>query len=413
MQSHSPLLSQMKDRPVVLAWSAICLCFAWLAWQPFHNQGLDFSLYYSIGELFPAGQGMDIFISGEQGPWYGYSPMVAPFFSILQWLPLKHSFDLFFALKIFSLGLWPYLLAHCSNKVSSFSSKYVLAAAATLVILPAIYEETIVGNINTYLLTLMFAAFAFTRYGYYTTGAAMITLIAAFKPQYALFFIPPLMVSPKRSILGGVISTTFLVAMSCFIYGPNGFQVLLHRWLELISAPLALPSDANNMSTTGVVVRMLSPLGLSMSGTLQDVNVLSLSENVAMTITRVITSIFVVAILISIFRRRRTGHKDRLLDLYAGITLITLFATPVIWLTHYMFLVVPVFAMVSMQFQSHKLWTIVCTGFAAICYFLAGQMPGNTETTTILARTYGLPFYALIAITLLFVLSKPGENHAA
>ena len=198
MHSRSNLLSTIKERNVVLVWTAICLCFGWVAWQPFHNQGLDFSLYYSIGELFPSHQGMDIYVTGEQGPWYGYSPMVAPLFSILQWIPLRHSFDLFFFLKIFVLGLWPFVLANSSAISRPLKWKYLAAGIATLIVLPAIYEETIVGNINTYLLTLMFTAFALTRYGHFASGAAIITLVAAFKPQYALFFVPGLILSPKR-----------------------------------------------------------------------------------------------------------------------------------------------------------------------------------------------------------------------
>ena len=384
-----------------------------MTWQPFHNQGLDFSLYYSIGELFPSHQGMDIYVTGEQGPWYGYSPMVAPLFSVLQWIPLKHSFDLFFFLKIFALGLWPFALANCSAQPSSSKWKYLAAGIATLVVLPAIYEETVVGNINTYLLTLMFTAFALTRYGYFFSGAAIITLIATFKPQYALFFVPALLLSPRRSILGGLLTTSILVGLSLSIYGYEGFVLLIHRWLELISIPIAAPNDANNMSTPAVVLRMLSPLALTMSGSLQNVNIASLSSETAFLIARLVAGIAVAGIVLAIFRRWKTENRDRVLDLYAGITLITFFVTPVMWLTHYTLLVIPTFAIISSQFQTHKKWIAFLVCFAAISYFLVGQMPGNAEGTMQWARTYGIPYYFLISITLLYVFSKPGAQHAA
>ena len=416
---------QLGTKTLLLIWVFICIAFGWLAWPMFWNQSTDYGLYYSLGELFAAGQGMDIYVTGEQGPWFGYPAWVAPIFYVLQWIPVMQSRGLFFLLKILLLCAWPFLLVQCSASAKGATRSYVLAGAAILVVFPAIFEEILAGNINTFLLTLAFGAFALSRHGYYLVSAAMLTFIAAFKPQYALFLAPLALISPLRAIWGGLLSGASILAIAASQFGLQGLIALMTRWTELMASPLALPSDANNMSSTGVIARLLSPLGLSQSGDLQNMNLLSIPYDNAMFIARIFAGALSAAMVLMLAKRWRAGREDWLLEVYAGICLVTLVVTPVIWLTHYMFLALPIFAIGQIYLKANA--KLVSGMFFAMIgsLFLASQMFSNPPATMVFARAYGLPYFALVFAVIAFLFAKcesklvakvgdsAGGNHAA
>ncbi|MCX6123353.1 MAG: glycosyltransferase family 87 protein [Proteobacteria bacterium] len=401
---------RLSNKVLLSIWCVICIAFGWFAWPMFWSQSGDYGLYYSLGELFAAGQGMDIYVTGEQGPWFGYPAWVAPIFYVLQWIPLMQSRGLFFLLKILLLCTWPYLLVQCSGSAKGGTRSYVLAGASTLAVFPAIFEEILAGNINTFLLTLAFGAFALGRHGYYGVSAAMLTFIAAFKPQYALFLAPLALISPLRAIWGGLLSGGSILAIAASQFGLQGLIALMTRWTELMASPLALPSDANNMSSTGVIARLLSPLGLSQSGDLQNMNLLSLPYDNAMFIARIFAGALSVAMVGMLAKRWRAGREDWLLEVFSGICLVTLVVTPVIWLTHYMFLALPIFAIGQIYLRANT--KLVSGVFFAMSggLFLASQMFSNPPATMVFARAYGLPYFALVFAIISFLFAKCEEK---
>jgi len=76
-------------------WASLVTLWTIRAWPIFKNEGYDFALYYSIGELILHGDFSGIYVSGEQGPYYAYSPLVAPFFLALAVVPFSLSKWLF------------------------------------------------------------------------------------------------------------------------------------------------------------------------------------------------------------------------------------------------------------------------------------------------------------------------------
>lgn len=401
-----PKISLKNSKYVFFAWVGICLVFAWFSWTQFMNQGLDFMLFYSIGELFSAGQPDGIFITGEQSPFYCYSPLVAPLFRILQWLPIGHSRNLFFGLKIFLVAFWPFILAKLGQEHDR-PRNTILAALATILILPTIYEDIIVGNINVFLLTALFSAFALTRMNYVAAGAALFTFVAAFKPQLSLFIVPSLFLSLGQTILGGVLTVGALGLMALNIFGGHALLGHFETWLRLIADPIAGPNDVNNMSLAAAVIRTFTPQQLFMSGDLQNIQLLNLSVESAALIAKVTSVIFILLFIIFDFKSWRVRRlSDCLIDIYASIALITLLVTPVLWQTHYMVLILPLFAVLSLGTRLRSFLAGVATLMTGIALFRAGQLYNNLPADTVVARAYGFLPYSLLLVSSVLLIMK-------
>jgi hypothetical protein len=403
-------LSLPVQQLIAAIWIVVCVLFAKHSYVAFMQNGLDFSLYYSIGELFKIGQPELIYTSGEQGPYYAYSPLVAPFFWFLTLLPYSICKIVFFVLKVFCMALWPWILGLVTSTQSETSSSSMsrhvsIGMLASIIALPTVFEETMVGNINLFLLTILFCAFALTRLNMITIGAALITLIAAFKPQYSLFFVPALLMGPMRAIIGGSITTSALVILSLVIYGPTNLFSLLETWTQLIASPIAGPEDANNQSTFAVITRYFTPLTLSMSGSLQGINLFSFPLSTSSIIAKVFGWCMTFGLAFSIWKTWLYRRKQFLQDAYASIILLTLIMTPVVWLTHFMLIVIPVHVMLESRMARSRIAVSVIAFLVFLSLMTAGQYRFVEFNVIIFSRAYGLIYWAMISLSLFFIIN--------
>ncbi|MCX6124385.1 MAG: glycosyltransferase 87 family protein [Proteobacteria bacterium] len=393
----------MHSRKLLLGgsiWLAALLAYTYQGYFAFKGQGLDFSLYYSIGELFDSNTATTMYAKSEQGPFYGYSPFVAPFFYYLALIPFTHCKILFFALKPLLLATWPLLLALSASKEKLSPRALNWAIFTTIAVWPAIYEETIVGNINLYLVTFLFAATVLAQRGMILTAATVVTVIATFKPQYSLFFIPILLLNPKRAIGGGLLGLVILVVQGLAHLNPAELVSLNARWLEMLFEPLAAASDASNMSTNGVLQRILTPLHLSESGDLQGVNLFNLSAADALSWVanfRIALAAFCLAPLL--FTLKSFHHEGTFALWFAWVILLTLIVTPVIWETHYMLLAYPLYVSATEMDRGFR-WQVSAAliSVPAFSLYSAGHFLQSSDAFTILARAYGWPYWALIFV---------------
>ena len=401
----------MHSRKLLLGgsiWLAALLVYTYQAYGAFKGQGSDFALYYSIGELFDSNTATTMYAKSEQGPFYGYSPFVAPFFYYLALVPFTHCKVLFFALKPLLLAIWPLLLALSASKEKLSVSALSWGVFATIAVLPAIYEETIVGNINLYLLTFLFAATVLAQRGMVLTAATVVTVIATFKPQYTLFFIPIFLLRPGRAIIGGILGLAVLVVQALVHLNTTELVSLHARWLEMVFEPLAAASDASNMSTNGVLQRILTPMQLSESGDLQGVNLFNLSAGDALSWVsnfRFVISAFCLAPLLFALKSMRNEGVFALW--FACIILLTLIVTPVIWETHYMLLAYPLYVFATEMDKAFR-WQVSATliSVPAFSLYCAGHFLQPSDAFTILARAYGWPYWSLIFVILVFFLAR-------
>lgn len=393
----------------IFGWIAVLIVFFYHAWPNFEAQGLDFAIYYSVGETILAGRPEAIYNSWEQAPWISYAPLVTPLFYYFALLPVKLAKIAFFVLKPISYVTWPFLLTALTSR-SRFKFEALPAAVlACIALSPTVYEETIVGNINVFLLTALFSAFVLAQRGRIYLAATIVTAIAICKPQYSLFWIPLFLLNPARAIGGGFTGVGVLLAHTLIFLSPTQLLSMGKRWFPLITNPIAGVQDINNMSTSGVIERLLTPMQLSMSGELQDVNLIAINPDSASLIAKASVVVFslIAATIVLPALKLKDRDDDSLGVWIAAITLMTLFITPVIWLTHYMLMVVPVFILLYKLLISKKPKTaaFVAAGvFYAI--FSAGQFVNSSDRLRTLARAYGWPYGALTGVLLLLVAAQ-------
>jgi hypothetical protein len=391
------------------AWALVLFIFFDQAWQGFQAQGLDFAIYYSVGETILAGRPEAIYNSSEQAPWISYAPLVTPTFYYFALAPFKYSKIAFFALKPLAYATWPFLLAALTSK-SKVSPKALIAAIiACIALCPTVYEETIVGNINVFLLTALFSSFVLAQRGRIFIAATIVTAIAVCKPQYSLFWIPIFLLRPWPAIAGGFTGLGVLLAHTLFFLSPSQLVSMTKRWFPLITNPIAGVNDVNNMSTSGVLERLLTPMKLIMSADLQGVNLLSINGDAASLVAKISVVIFslLAATIVLPALKSKNRDGDSLAVWVAAITLMTLFITPVIWLTHYMLMVVPVFVSLYRLLGSRqfKLAGALAIGvFYAI--YSAGQFINPSESLRVHARAYGWPFGSLLVVLLVLVVAQ-------
>jgi hypothetical protein len=391
----------------LVAWVAVLLVFFYQAWSGYKSQGLDFAIYYSVGETILAGRPESIYNSWEQAPWISYAPLVTPTFYYFALAPFKFSKVTFFFLKPFVYATWPLLLASLTSK-SNFSPRALIAAIiACIVLSPTVYEETIVGNINVFLLTALFGSFVLVQRGRIFIAATIVTTIAVCKPQYSLFWIPIFLLRPWSAITGGFTGVGILLTHTLFFLSPTQLVSMTKRWFPLITNPIAGVADVNNLSTTGVLERLLTPMHLTMSADLQGVNLLNTGADAASFIAKtsvVICSLLAATIVLPALKSKNRADDDIAVWM-AAITLMTLFITPVIWLTHYMLMVVPVFVALYKIIDAQKFklgGALTITVFYAI--YSASQFINSSESLRVQARAYGWPFGALLAVLFALVI---------
>jgi hypothetical protein len=384
-----------------IVWFLLVTFWSVRAWPVFLAEGYDFALYYSIGELIRFGDFLGIYVSGEQSPYFAYSPLSAPFFCLLAILPFSVSKGLFFWCKPILLFFWPFLMASSLEKGASHAGK-LSAVVACVVALPALFEEAVPGNVNTYLLTALFAAIVLLHWGQTFWASFVFAIIAAFKPQYSLFLVPGLFAGFTLAILGAATCFFALTCISVTLFGSRVFWELFSRWLELISIPIASPADVNNMSTNGVIVRLLTALDLTESRGIQGLNLFNFSYDAALTLAKV-TTFFgaLVAVMGGLACWRLRQNSTFAGRIFAVVSLVTLVVTPVIWQTHYMIIAYPVFCILALSHAAGRNWrfsAVFVSAFVFLALYLAGRFVMFNDQVRVLARGYGLPWWALVSL---------------
>ena len=331
---------------------------------------------------------------------------MTPTFYYFALAPFKFAKIAFIFLKPLSYATWPFLLAALTGKGPINTTALAAAVLGCIAMCPTVYEETIVGNINVFLLTALFAAGVLAIRGHVYVAATITTAIAVCKPQYSLFWIPLFFLNPGRAVAGGFTGLGVLLAHTLLFMTPTELMSMLQRWLPLITNPIAGTSDVNNMSTSGVFERLLTPMSLSQSGSLQGINLLQLPTTISSLLAKIAAGLFSLIAAAAIWPSAKTIRQDN--DSFAvwvaAITLITLFVTPVIWLTHYMLMVIPVFMLIYKLLERKQLPAAACV-FAIVSYaiFSAGQFLNSSDSLRVTARAFGWPFLALMAVFCCFV----------
>lgn len=380
------------SRYQVFIWLAFAAWFGKHLASNFLNQGLDFDLYYAIGELFKAGQSEGIYVTWEQGPYYAYSPFVAPLFYYMTGLPQEVAKVSFVILRALCFALWPYILSELVS-VEDRRKAFLASALACLALSPAIFEEGVAGNINLFILTAMFVMCWLFQNRKTFSGAFIAAVVVMFKPQYGLFCIPFLFQNFRQAVAGGAAGAVALVAHALVFFNVDALIASTKRWIELISVPIAGPEDANNMATNAIVHRLFREYKLSMAGDLPSIHLTVLPEDVVSTLVKALVVFFLGLGGVSFYRIVKKNfvgitEKSDSLFLFSGIAMLTVALAPVVWLTHHMLLVFPLVYLFTKLIVHNSKIAVMLALVTAGSLFSAGQLLNHNQELRIFARAF-------------------------
>jgi hypothetical protein len=385
---------------LALMWLFLIGAFSYAVYPVFAQRGGDFFLYHSIGELYQSTAWQYMYVSKEQGPYYAYSPLAAPLFWPLGMLPISIAQVTFFIMKIVTYACWPFIIAEILEPtIESPTSRIALGIVSSASIMPAIYEETWAGNINLFCITGLLAAAAQLTKKKTFSAAAIATVIATIKPQYALFLAPAMLQNFKQSFTGASLAMASLLGLSLSIYGLSDLIHLCLTWLHLISIPIAGADDINNVSYSAWLERLFALKAFQ-----SHVQPISAGLIAVTKLGLVSMSLAAIWKLSKAYRSDKIKISTWVLATFSFLSLLTLLVTPVIWITHQMLLIF------SSIFTSYLFWKgrswILFIAFISIpvSLYISSDLLQNSVLLRDFSRTYGLTVIAtcLSLLTLSF-----------
>jgi len=400
-------------------WFIFILFLGIKSYSQYQSMGLDFDLYYAVGELFKSGFPKAMYAKSEFGPYYAYSPLAAPFFSILTIFPWHLSKIIFFLSKLILYWSWPYLLGSTvdipyGKSISDFSlsknppkSIYnplsLFGILTCVLISPAVYEDFIVGNMHVIFITVLIILTYLLKLKMNWSAAFLLSFTLLFKPHYIIFVIPFLLISVIPAFVSGIVVVVLAtIILNIFVDIKDIFN-LFTIWLEIIKDPVAAPSDVNNIALVGLITRYFSIQSYTQAGDLKSIHLMTLPpEYIKYLLWSLKATVLIACSGVLYYISKSISDKIKpfkSLLYFTMISFMMLTLIPVVWMTYMTLLLLPIYY-ISLRFGFTWNFKYLLSYFLIfILLYLPGVFIQNDESLRILFRAFASPQ----VLTLLFI----------
>lgn len=228
---------------------AVCLLYFGLEWNNGRAQMADFRVYYDAAAALVNGGQVYGKAFGVSSGFYKYSPLACVPFIPFTWLAYKKASVVYYILLSITIALFSVRVANdLSSKSNVQKRTWLLALLTGLFLIDHLERELHLGNINLFLLVMLYACYNFWSSHRYWMAGVMLGVVLLFKPHFVILL--PYFIWKKqfKSLLMAAVTVLMGLSLPAFFLGFKGNSKLLIKWLGAMQDHnLALQKSPNTI----------------------------------------------------------------------------------------------------------------------------------------------------------------------
>jgi hypothetical protein len=252
MSSAKRIFRMLNDRNSVffaVGVVAVCLLYFVLEWNNGRAQMADFRVYYDAASALVDGGQVYGKAFGVSSGFYKYSPLACVPFIPFTWLAYKKASVVYYVLLSITIALFSLRVAdELSAKSNVHKRTWLLALLTGFFLIDHLERELHLGNINLFLLVMLYACYNFWSSHRYWMAGVMLGAVLLFKPHFVILL--PYFIWKKqfKSLLTAGLTVLMGLSLPSIFLGFTGNSKLLFKWLGAMQDHnLALQKSPNTI----------------------------------------------------------------------------------------------------------------------------------------------------------------------